>query len=115
MDVTRLLLAASIALPGAARAGDAPSPVLVELFTSHGCSSCPPADELLRTRGKSGWERGELVPLSFHVDYWDYIGWTDPFGSPDWTARQRRYSRTLERRVYTPQMVAGGVASFVGS
>jgi len=95
-----------------AQAEDPARPVVVELYTSQGCSSCPPADELL----------GELVhhsnvlALSFNVDYWDYIGWKDTLASPLHTERQRAYSRALSLRyVYTPQIVVDGSMDVVGS
>lgn len=82
------------------------SPTVVELFTSQGCSSCPPSDQQLGELAK----RADLLPLSFHVDYWDYIGWKDPFASAINTERQRGYARTLKQRyVYTPEMVVGGL------
>jgi hypothetical protein len=85
-------------------------PVLIELFTSEGCSSCPPADELLRK------VRGEFITLSEHVDYWDYIGWKDPNATPKLTARQNDYaSHFRSRGPYTPQMVVDGEFEFVGS
>lgn len=83
---------------------DAPL-VVVELFTSQGCSSCPPADALLSDLA----ERDGVVPLALHVDYWDYIGWTDKFAQPAFTARQRAYARAINSRtIYTPQMIVGG-------
>lgn len=83
----------------------ADGPWAVELFTSQGCSSCPPADALL---GKLA-RRADIVALSYHVDYWDYIGWKDPFATPETTARQREYARELKQRyVYTPEMVIDG-------
>ena len=86
--------------------------LLVELFTSQGCSSCPPADRLLRELG----ERPGVVPLAFHVDYWNHLGWTDPFSSPKWSDRQRRYARWFdEDTIYTPQLVVGGSRHVVGS
>ncbi len=95
--------------PGVTKA----DPVVVELFTSQGCSSCPPADRLLSHLAD---EDLEVVPLSFHVDYWNYIGWTDPFSSEAWSDRQRRYARAFEAgRVYTPQMVFDGRSDCVGS
>ncbi len=90
--------------------------VLVELFTSQGCSSCPPADELLTELGTDGIAGVEVIPLSFHVDYWNYIGWTDPFSAAEWSWRQRRYAARFESdRVYTPQLVVDGVGECVGS
>lgn len=87
-------------------------PVVVELFTSQGCSSCPPADALLgEVAGRS-----DVIALAFHVDYWDYIGWKDPFAAPDFTARQKDYVRALGLRgLYTPQMVIDGRLDVVGS
>ena len=80
-------------------------PWAIELFTSQGCSSCPPADALL---GKLA-RRSDIVALSFHVDYWDYIGWKDRFATKETTGRQRAYARALQQRyVYTPEMVVDG-------
>ena len=100
---------AALTVPGAARAGQ---PVVVELFTSQGCSSCPPADELLgELAGRDG-----VIALSLHVDYWDYIGWKDPYGSAQNTERQRRYAEELGLRyIYTPQIVIDGRQNVVGS
>lgn len=97
----------------AAEPGSPPtSPVVVELFTSQGCLSCPPADALL---GELAQREGVLA-LSFHVDYWNYIGWKDPFSSPKMTDRQRAYMPALgQRYVYTPQMVIDGRYQEVGS
>ena len=90
--------------------GDAP--VVLELFTSQGCSSCPPADaELGKLAG-----RADIVALSYHVDYWDYIGWKDPYGFKEATERQYGYGRSLGlNMVYTPQMVIDGSQDVVGS
>ncbi|MGR3661957.1 MAG: DUF1223 domain-containing protein [Paracoccaceae bacterium] len=86
--------------------------VVVELYTSAGCSSCPPADKILTKLT----HRDDVLPLALHVDYWDYIGWTDQFASPAFTERQRNYARFAHRRsVYTPQMIIGGVDDVVGS
>ena len=82
---------------------------LVELYTSEGCSSCPPADEWLSRLNTSNtlWEN--FVPVAFHVDYWDYIGWKDRFASKDYSQRQRRYAQEQgERTVYTPGVRLGG-------
>ena len=74
----------------------AEGPLVLELFTSQGCSSCPPADELLARLARAG-SLGDrpLAPLSFHVDYWNDLGWADPYSSPAWTERQRQYSRAI--------------------
>jgi hypothetical protein len=86
--------------------------IVVELFTSQGCNSCPPADAFLGELAK----RPEVLALSLHVDYWDYIGWKDPFAQPAFTARQRDYQRVLAQRyIYTPQMVIDGHLQGVGS
>jgi hypothetical protein len=91
-------------------------PVVVELFTSEGCSSCPPADEVLREFAAAGTVNGvPIVALSEHVDYWDRLGWKDRFSSAAFTDRQQRYSRLLAAEVYTPQMVVDGGQEFVGS
>ena len=104
-----LPLAVQAADPGsAARRG----PVVVELFTSQGCSSCPAADKFLGELAG----RGDVIALSFHVDYWNYMGWADPFSRADNSARQRAYKHAMGLRyVYTPQMVVDGRTQAVGS
>jgi len=94
----------------------AQTPVVVELFTSEGCSSCPPADALLMKLSQQQAGAGtELVLLGEHVDYWNYIGWTDRFSSAQFSQRQSDYGRALHSSVYTPQMVIDGSTEFVGS
>ena len=85
---------------------------VVELFTSQGCSSCPPADELLHELS----QQENILALSFNIDYWNYLGWKDSFAKPEFSARQREYNRSLGRRnVYTPQMIINGREAVVGS
>ena len=89
-------------------------PVLVELFTSQGCSSCPPADALLEILAED--PHRDIIPLSFHVDYWNRLGWRDPFSSAEWSERQRLYNEAMRTgRVYTPQLVIDGRSHCVGS
>lgn len=88
-----------------------PSAVL-ELFTSQGCSSCPPADALLSEIGA----RKDVIALAYHVDYWDYIGWRDTFGSPAFSDHQRAYAAARGKmRIYTPQLMINGTKDVVGS
>ena len=87
------------------------NPVVVELYTSQGCSSCPPADEYLAELAN----QPGVIPLALHVDYWDYIGWKDEFAHPGFTNRQKSYAKAAgERMIYTPQMIVGGVDRVVG-
>lgn len=118
----RLAIVVAIALATLVVAGSAvgASPpdsghvVLVELFTSQGCSSCPPADRLLTAIG--GADAGTVVPLAFHVDFWNSQGWTDPFSSRDWTFRQVAYERALgQNQPYTPQAIVDGTTEVLGS
>lgn len=87
-------------------------PIIVELFTSQGCSSCPPADRLLASLARDP----AIATLSFHVDYWNDLGWADPYSQPAWTDRQHAYARALgDTRVYTPELVIDGAIGMVGS
>ena len=116
-----LALAASPALLAIAASAQTPQPrppvVLVELFTSEGCSSCPPADELLRQFSGRHTAAGQLiVGLSEHVSYWNGLGWHDPFSAEQYTQRQNDYGTHFNLdSVYTPQMVVNGREQFVGS
>ncbi len=98
----------SDALAVAAQAATHDRPAVIELFTSQGCSSCPPADTLLGHYAK----RDGVIALSFHVDYWDRLGWRDRFASADFSQRQRQYARARgDAAVYTPQVVVTGAAT----
>jgi hypothetical protein len=113
MRIDRFLFATALALAALSVAAQAETrPVVVELFTSQGCSSCPPADALLAELA----QRPEVIALGFHIDYWDNLGWRDPLSSPAATARQRDYARQFGRmQVYTPQLVVDGTDEAVGS
>ena len=103
---------AAVASVAALTMAHADGPVVVELYTSQGCSSCPPADDVLSTLAG----RDDVVPLALHVDYWDYIGWADTFADPAYTMRQKAYARAAgSRSIYTPQMVVGGVDHIIGT
>ena len=81
----------------------------MELFTSQGCSSCPPAEDLVNSWGMELFLAGEALPLCFHVDYWDNLGWKDPFSSPLFTQRQGQYANALSSpSLYTPELVISG-------
>jgi hypothetical protein len=121
------LLALSLALlaphggSGSPPAAAADRIAVVELFTSQGCSSCPPADRLLSKLSQDahfqGKYQGKVIPLSFHVDYWNSIGWQDPFSSARWSDRQKAYAGRVfhSNRIYTPQVVVNGHAECVGN
>ncbi len=89
---------------------------IVELFTSEGCSSCPPADRLLSDLAEEASRKGKpIYALSFHVDYWNYLGWKDPFGRKEFSLRQEKYAQAMAGRIYTPQMIINGKEEFTGS
>jgi hypothetical protein len=102
---------------GVALAADRPVPVIVELFTSEGCSSCPAADRMLaRLEQTQPVPGAQVIAIEEHVDYWNQLGWTDPFSSPQYRARQNDYAVALKAsNIYTPQMVVNGQTAFVGS
>jgi hypothetical protein len=126
-SVPLVVLAAAVG-GGSATAHAAPAPwkrvVLVELFTSQGCSSCPPADAFVRDLPALGLGRDKVIPLTFHVDYWDRLGWPDPFASTAFTERQQWYAGSRKLRspdgaagldgLYTPQMIVDGTVHFTG-
>ncbi|GLS87355.1 hypothetical protein GCM10010873_23290 [Cypionkella aquatica] len=106
-----LAVSAAVMLPVQALA-ESEQGVLVELYTSQGCSSCPPADELM---AKLATMPG-VIGLTLHVDYWDYIGWTDTFGKAQFTERQKAYAHASgEKMIYTPQMIVAGGARVAGN
>ena len=120
--LSRQLPVALASAGGTAGSSTEPEPkgkpaVVVELFTSEGCSSCPPADDLLRRIANTQTDEGAtIVALSEHVTYWNNLGWADPFASERFTERQDRYRTRLQLdEIYTPQMVVNGHTQFVGS
>jgi hypothetical protein len=113
--MTKKLLFAMILASTTLRAQQ--NPVIIELFTSQGCSSCPAADKnLTEILQKAAKEGQPVYGLSFHVDYWNYIGWKDPYSSKAFTEQQRKYSEQLGlSSIYTPQMIVNGTDEFVGA
>ena len=110
--VIAALLIASAAAPALGAEVKTNPKAVLELFTSQGCSSCPPADALLRTMD----QRPDIIALAYHVDYWDYIGWTDTFGAKANTDRQRAYAAAWKsNNIYTPELVINGAKDVVGS
>jgi len=118
VSIVGLLLVCAGALTRAAESpstSDGRTAVLVELFTSEGCSSCPPADSLLQKLDQQPIAGEEMIVLSEHVDYWNHIGWKDPYSARFYSDRQGTYGKRLGADVYTPQMVVDGTSEFVGS
>jgi hypothetical protein len=110
--VLGIVTLAALVHPASAENMRARPKAVVELFTSQGCASCPPADALLTSLA----EEGDVVALAYHVDYWDYVGWEDTFGSEDFSDRQRAYAESWgSSRIYTPQMVVNGAKGVIGS
>ncbi|MCF2872198.1 DUF1223 domain-containing protein [Octadecabacter sp. G9-8] len=108
----RQTLAALATLCAIATPAVADGPVVVELYTSQGCSSCPPADEMMHSLA----QRSDVIPLALHVDYWDYIGWADSFADPAHTRRQNQYAHVAgASSIYTPQMIIGGQDHVIGT
>jgi len=129
MRVTKIIIAAGILAfsaftlsafvsfkkPGTIRANAGKGFAVIELFTSEGCSSCPPADAVVAKLQKESSDKPIYI-LAYHVDYWNHLGWKDVFSDPDYSKRQREYAKTLNiSSVYTPQIVVNGKTEFVGS
>ncbi|GAB3756731.1 DUF1223 domain-containing protein [Spirosoma pomorum] len=115
-SIVSLLIGLAALLSMTASTRPAPQPVVVlELFTSQGCSSCPPADQILRELTQQDSYAGRKVyGLSFHVDYWNRLGWQDPFSDKAFTDRQRAYDRRLKTQTYTPQLIINGRQDVIG-
>ena len=112
MNIAAFALAVTTALSFATPLVAQNGPVVVELYTSQGCSSCPAADAILHELA----DRDDVIALALHVDYWDYIGWKDTFGNPAHSERQRAYAAAGQRRsVYTPEMIVHGQTDIVGA
>ncbi len=111
------ILGFAVCLPLAAAADRPAAPVIVELFTTEGCSSCPAADRLLaRLEQTQPVPGAQVIAIEEHVDYWNQLGWNDPFSSPQYRARQNDYAVAFHAsNIYTPQMVVNGLVQFVGS
>jgi hypothetical protein len=111
--------AASASTPAPAASADgsaAKTPVLIELFTSEGCNTCPPADKVLGyMEEKQPFPGTTVIALEEHVDYWNHEGWNDPYSSAKWTERQQNYAGLFKKQEYTPQMVVDGKKELVGS
>ncbi len=111
--LSRLVAFLSILASTQGALAQTPRPIVIELYTSQGCSSCPPADALLSDYART---RPDLLPLAFHVEYWNRLGWTDPFSAPAYTERERLHAARLrEDTVYTPELVVDGSQAVVGS
>jgi hypothetical protein len=113
--IAALVFAPTAPVSAAGGGADDSAPVVLELFTSQGCSSCPPADRLLSELVRDG-SAGKVIPLGFHVDYWNHLGWSDPFSSARWSKRQQGYAHALSGdRLASPQLVINGRGECIGS